>query len=234
MPYCPKCDMEFIDGITVCSDCGGALVSSKEAADAVKKQEEEEALLRRQAEYEARQAELEAAQEDLETPPSERPNIRPRVYVKKAQQYEDLKSSASAFFLVGGILIVFSALCWANVVRLPLAGTSRMISQTVMTVLGIASIVVAVHSARSAKTVSGQIADEENATRELKDWFAASYTGEQLDEQILAESGELAPEELSLKRFELIQDILITSHDISDQAYADLIAEDIYENLYQD
>lgn len=245
MPYCPKCDMEFIDGITTCSDCGGALVASKEVADAMKKQEQEEALARSQAEYEAMKADYGMAGADSigaadgealadQAENSGRINTHTRVYVKKSQQYEDLKSSASAFVLVGGILLVFSALCWANVVKLPLAGTSRIISQTVMTVLGLASLVVAVHSARSAKAVSGQIADEENVTRQLIDWFTGSYTGDQLDSQILAESGELVPEELSLKRFELIQDILITSHDISDQAYVDLIAEDIYGKLYQD
>lgn len=41
MPYCPKCDMEFIEGITICSDCGGPLVESKEIADAMKKKEQE-------------------------------------------------------------------------------------------------------------------------------------------------------------------------------------------------
>ena len=35
MPYCPKCDMEFIKGVTVCSDCGGPLFESKEEALAV-------------------------------------------------------------------------------------------------------------------------------------------------------------------------------------------------------
>lgn len=256
MSYCPKCDMEFIDGITNCSDCGGTLVESKEVADAMKKQEQEEATTRRQTEYEAMQAEYESSQAEFESSqtdteslpagsdsqeggditgsPGGRAHTRARVYVKKAQQYEDLKSSASAFLLVGGILVGFSVLCWAKVIYLPITGTSRIISQTVMTVLGFAALVVAAHSARSAKVVKGQIADEEQATRLLTQWFADSYTGEQLDAQILAESGELVPEELSLKRFELIQDILITNHDISDQAYVDLIAEDIYGGLYQD
>ena len=40
MPYCPKCDMEFIDGITKCSDCGGPLVESEEVAKAIQKNEQ--------------------------------------------------------------------------------------------------------------------------------------------------------------------------------------------------
>ena len=35
MPYCPKCDMEFVEGIEKCSDCGGPLFESKEAADKI-------------------------------------------------------------------------------------------------------------------------------------------------------------------------------------------------------
>lgn len=241
MPYCPKCDMEFIDGITACTDCGGALAESKETADAMREKAQKEAAARRLAEYE----ELTSGGDEAIPAPSEddqleemekavRAHIRPRIYVKKAEQYEDLKSSASAFVLVGGILLVFSILCWAKVIRLPLSEISRIISQTVMTVLGIASLVVAAYSAKSANAVKGQIAEEEEATRQLIDWFTGSYTGEQLDAQIQAESGELVPEELSLKRFDLIQDILITTHDISDQAYVDSVAEDIYGKMYQD
>lgn len=241
MPYCPKCDMEFVDGITTCTDCGGALVESKEVADAMRKQEQMEEAARRLAEYEELTggggddspfSPEDSLPEEMET--AIRARVRPRIYVKKAQQYEDLKSSASAFLLVGGILLVFSILCWAKVIHLPLSGISRVISQTVMTILGIVSLVVAACSLKSAGAVKGQIAEEEEATRQLIHWFTDSYTGEQLDEQIQAESGELAPEELSLKRFELIQDILITTHDISDQAYVDSIAEDIYGKMYQD
>ena len=39
MPYCPKCDMEFVDGITICSDCKGPLVASKEYALQLQKEE---------------------------------------------------------------------------------------------------------------------------------------------------------------------------------------------------
>lgn len=242
MPYCPKCDMEFIDGITVCSDCGEELVPSKEYADARKRQEREEWEARKQAEWEAAQDADSEADDELYQADSDPLHLgktqkapeRSRVYVKKSQQYEDLKSSASAFLLVGGGLLIFSILCWTGIVNLPVSGGSRMITQSVMTAMGLAALVVAANSVKSAKAVSNQVEEEENATRQLIEWFLANHTGEQMDQQITSESGELQPEELSLKRFELIQDILITSHDIADQAYVDLLADEIYGNIYAD
>ena len=47
MPYCPRCDMEFVEGVTVCSDCGGPLLASEEEAKAMKAQMEKEMEERR-------------------------------------------------------------------------------------------------------------------------------------------------------------------------------------------
>lgn len=254
MPYCPKCDMEFIDGITTCSDCGGPLVESREVADAMKQKAKEEALARQRAQYEAMMAQMqeeeagsdtadvaeEAASEGADAESmtylggARKAAPTPGVYVKKAQKYEDLKSSAAAFLLVGALLLVFSVLCWTGLLPLPLSGPSGMISKIVMTVMGLGSLYVAFTSSRSAREICGQIDAEEQVTQQLIDWFTASYTGARLDEQLADEAGGLAPEELSLKRFELIQDIIITNHDITDQAYVDSLAEDIYAKLYED
>ena len=51
-------------------------------------------------------------------------------------------------------------------------------------------------------------------------------------EQLLMEDPDLSGEELSLKRFELIQDFLITGRDIPDQSYADSLCETLYTKLY--
>ena len=44
MPYCPKCDMEFIEGVQICSDCKGPLLASRKEAQILQKEQEERAL----------------------------------------------------------------------------------------------------------------------------------------------------------------------------------------------
>lgn len=245
MPYCPKCDMEFIDGIMVCSDCGGDLVESREAALAIKEQEERERQDQMMAEMARMAKQMEAAETegaDEEWLSSEEKNTRAavpespiapaRIYVNKEQKYEDLKSSASAFFIVGGVLLALAIVCWTGIISLPLNDVSKIIIQSVITIMGILSVFVAGNSSKSAKSLAPQIEDENRATRDLIQWFTDSYTGEKLDAAI-EDAEQLAPEELSLKRFQLIQDYLITSHDLPDQAYVDALSEEIYGKLYE-
>ncbi len=249
MPYCPKCDMEFIDGITICSDCGGPLSESKEVCDALKKETKEEALARLKSQYDAmteyamaeshqpleQSGILEDSQapEEFQTPleaKTSRKSPPASLYIKKSQQYDDMKSSGWAILLTGGALLVFAVLCWLNILPLHLG----MVSKLALTVFGAGSLIVSLKTFQSAKTVRGQIHEEEEKSRRITNWFLSSYTGVRLDEQLLSEFGELLPEELSLKRFGLIQDILITSYDLHDQSYVDLLTDEIYEKMYQD
>lgn len=231
MPYCPKCDMEFIDGITVCTDCGGPLVESEEAAKAMRKEEE----ARKAAEYAAFYAESEEDVPDDSSMEQLRKLAQGPVgtYVTKSRKYDDLKSSASAFMFVGAILLAAAALCWFNIISLPAAGISLLLFKSVLTFLGAGSLLVAAITLRSAKNIYGQIGEEERTTKEIIDWFISSYDGSGIDQQLHAEFPGITPDELNLKRFELIKDLLITNRDIPDEAYADSLCEEIYSRFYE-
>ncbi len=234
MPYCPKCDMEFVEGITVCTDCGGPLYESEEAARAAmaEKQalERAQALSREKAMYEEYlKSDVGSTEEELQTilPPEP-----VHVYVDKSQKYDDLKSSASAFLLIGGVLLIVSVLCWTGIINIPMAPVSRLIFQGALTVMGVFSLIVFATTTRSAKKLAPEIAEEKHQTQDMIDWFTSQYTADDIDSDIGSKDG-LTDEELSLKRFQLIQDYLVTGQDLPDQAYVDALSEEIYTKLFE-
>ncbi|MDO4327382.1 MAG: hypothetical protein Q4E24_15385 [bacterium] len=290
MPYCPKCDMEFVEGVTICSDCKGPLVASKEFAMQMKeelKRQERETLIQTyrqnhpelpadfiipediplqeerdiarlvalltpeyqkmhgiaptssasEEEYEedpadSLKAELEQSGSIAQmTSPTRAPHSTP--YVKQADKYEDLKSSAAAFWGVGGILLVFSILAWLQIIPIPVAGTARYLFLGVLTAMGVFSIIIALSTQKSARQAQASIASEEKNTKEIIDWFLQTFSAEEIEKRITLEYGDLSPEERSLKRFELIQDYLITGKDIPDESYVDELSEEIYSRLFE-
>lgn len=237
MPYCPKCDMEFVEGVTVCTDCGGPLLESREAAEALKKAEKEKQEEEMRRRYEEMMAAEETDGEETEEGETDKKQkdapYRPTVYVKKGQRYEDMTSSASAFFLVGGILAVGAVVLWTGIVKLPMAGFSKYMFQGIVTVMAAGCFGIAISSKKSAAVLKAQAADEEKETEEIVNWFLKTYSGRGLDEQIRSEEPDLTGEEMSLKRFELIQDYLVTGRDLPDQAYVDALCDIIYGKLYE-
>ena len=236
MPYCPKCDMEFIDGITVCTDCGGPLAESKEAAEAVRKKEQEEARLKKEQEMALYKQQMEAESSDeaeglaQEEKASAAPVSSGRP--QPARVYDDLKSSASAFLIVGGVLVVFSLLCWTGIVRLPMQGVSKLIFQSALLLMGCFSLGVFLNTSKSARRLAPDIDAEKHQTEELIQWFLDTYTGDSIDREI-SDFEELSEEEKSLKRFQIIQDYLITGKDLPDPSYVDALSEEIYARLYE-
>ena len=229
MPYCPKCDMEFVDGVTECTDCHGPLVESREAAEAMKQAEqakkEEEMRLRYEEAMKAEDTEGSDKAQDRKPEAA-------KAYVNKEQRYEDMNSSASAFFLIGGALAAATILILAGVIRLPMAGFSKYVFYGLLIFMTVGSFLIAFSSKKSARVLKTEAADEEKETEEILQWFVKTYSGSDLDDQIRMEEETLSDEELSLKRFELIQDYLITGRDLPDQSYVDALCEMIYSRLY--
>ena len=238
MKYCPDCDMEFIDSVQTCTDCGKILVdkdkyfegkAAREAEEAKAEEDRRREMLESMTEEE-KEAMKEAMEEaEQQTRGRHRGAIpEPTVYVTRAERYEDLKSSASAFWIVGAALIILAVAGWAGI--LPV----NIILKLMFTVLAAVSLFIAWKTGEDAKTVKGQIKEETEVTEQLIKWFLENYTPEQIDEIITRENGELQDEVLALKRIAFIQDIYITQYDLADQGYVDALAEEVYGQLFED
>ena len=241
MPYCPKCDMEFVEGVTECSDCHGPLVESEEAyREQLKQQRSLELETEAWPDPEVSLAGPALLPEDFLTedvPEADQtaerePAVRSAAFVSASQRLEDLRSSASAFFLVGGVALALSLACWAGILRLPMADGSRLLLQTVLTLMGLLFLFIAFRTRNAVAAMKVTAANEEKQTEELCQWFLASWSGSALDQEVRREASDLSEPELALKRFELIQDHLITSRDLPDPAYVDYVSDKLYERLY--
>lgn len=231
MPYCPKCDMEFVEGVTVCTDCGGPLAESKEAADKMKEEalKRQEELLREQYEM------LKTASQSSEEREAKAKHAEPvKAYVDKKQRYEDVNSSASAFFIIGTVLTAAAVLTLTGIIALPMQPIMKYIFEAMLAAMAAGSFFVAASSKKSAAVLKTEAADEKKETEEIVEWFVKTYSADGLDSQILADEPNLKTEEMSLRRFDLIQDYLITGRDLPDQSYVDALCDMIYDRIYRD
>jgi hypothetical protein len=236
MPYCPKCDMEYVDGITTCADCGGPLVPSKEewlrekaARDAEEKDKADAALA---AQIAALTESGESPAEAAEDAGNNRLPEHTYVYETARARADDVKSSRNAFALIGVLATAAAALCGAGVIPLPMSGNSRTFFLLVLAAIGIAMLIVAVRSHMALKRLAAEADAEEKMTEEVLSWFRSTYPAEEIDGQLLQEDPELEEGELFLRRNQLIADLIATGKDLPDQRYVDYLADLIMNEYY--
>ncbi|MGP1348789.1 MAG: hypothetical protein ACTTK0_04010 [Stomatobaculum sp.] len=178
-----------------------------------------------------------AAADAAESPDESRhetPPTAPRIYIKRADRYEDLRSSASAFLIVGAVMTLLALLSFGSILHLPFSIPANPMLKLMFVILAAGSFVVFFRTSSEAQLIQGQISEEQEATEQLTRWFLDSYTARDIDEAVIRENGVLRPEVLALKRMNYIQDCFITHYDLVDQSYVDALSEDIYAKLYDD
>jgi len=226
--YCPKCDMDFVDGITVCSDCGTTLVDKAEYFKALEEKKAEETA-KAEEELKARADEMRAVAEDPEVLAERLAAIKeiyaePATYETKAESYVDNRSSAGAFLFVGVMLTIFAGLLWSGVINL------GIIMNLVATAFAIICFGIAFMSLNRARKYKVQAEAEEQQTMEIIDGFAANVTVEDIDKYV---EKDIPEEEKALVRLQIIRDAILEKTEITDKAYADMLADEIYTKLYE-
>ncbi len=209
MPWCPVCKNEYIEGKTHCPDCDADLVVElSEEPDvpepAAVLDEEELADIAARA----------AAARQMST------------HVSARDRHSETHSSAWTFLVVGASGLLISTLALTGIIRLPL----NIFSLAVLEILFFLFLIFAVYSFRSAMKMLDDISREDSLEKRIRKWAEEHLTAEELSEGI----EEDTPEEMRYFLIsEAIRERLMPAFPEVDDAYAEKLTEDFYNELFQ-
>jgi hypothetical protein len=150
----------------------------------------------------------------------------PPAYVKKEDQFRDLKSTAFTFFFVSLLGIVVLILNAVGVISL-FAGAMIYI---VMGGLFIAFLYIGISTYAKSKKVEKEITSETDLTLSIEKWLHQNITKANLDSIDEVESN---PEISFLKRLDYMKEVIIDEFGDLDDSYLDHLVEEYYNANFE-
>ena len=229
--WCPKCKNEYREGIKVCADCGCELVEKlNEATEFV--EENGDFLMdaeENRAEDEAVDN-IEASEAEDEIEQKEKKDISP-AYVPKRVKYEDNKSSAFTFLLVGGVGAVLVVLHISGVFNFNLSPTSKLLTNIVMGALFVIFLIVGVVSSKNSARYKKEAVAEEALTEQIKGFIHELYTTDGIDSACGITDAAETYDKWNL-RFHFIEDQIKGEYPELAGDYLEYVTDMIYNELY--
>ena len=244
--WCPKCKNEYREGITVCADCGSELVESLTADMSYSDDIDNELSEENAGEYPVNEESDTAvvndsdnfngsdnddeSDEEISSKEAEKHTL---AYVPKRSRYEDNKSSAMTFLLVGGIGAVLVLLHVAGVIDFNLTTFSKILTNTVMGALFIIFIIVGIISAKNASRYKKEAVAEESLTGQICSSFHELYTTEGIDNACGIDADKSNYEQWYL-RYHFIEKQISDEYPELAEDYLEYITELIYNETYSE
>ncbi len=152
--------------------------------------------------------------------------VKTVTYVRKEEQYRDLKSTAYTFLFVSIVGIAVLILNIVGVIQI----FNGILPYIVMGLLFIIFLGIGFQSLFSSKKIQTQVAEENQVTEAINNWLSQSVTLELLDSLTSEETSE---EIQFFKKLEMMKKMIIEHFGELDDSYLDLLVEEFYNNNFE-
>lgn len=153
--WCPKCKAEYRDGITICADCGCPLVKDLPVEIDSTPAEDKAKILSQIDSHENLQALSDGT----------------KAYVEMETKYEDMKSTAYSFILVGAAGIILMLFMFVGIIPLQFAAYMKSIMGIVMGILFLIFLVIGIRSYMQLGSLKSQVKKKQKKEKQRKHGF---------------------------------------------------------------
>jgi hypothetical protein len=261
MPWCPTCKNEYVEGVTVCADCGVKLVEALEERTGSPlifgEQEQMERLKdflvysgvgSAKTDFDPKDGVYELFVNDeertraaaavsvflkQEKEPEEetKREVSRGVYQNSARLAEENRSSGYMLLVIGGVGLLAVILLFMDIISLPFLSANKYMVCGVMGGLFFLFTVMGILSMKSSKVLEKKAETENNLTSEMRKWCTANLTAEKIDEDLFQEE-ETGEEIRYFKRTDRMKQMIARQFMNLDEDFLDAFVDDYYPELF--
>lgn len=233
MAWCPNCKNEYVEGITICADCGAQLVESLEET-----QERSDWILADESAVDSEGAEdiseYVSSLGEEEVSDDEDKRTWNGLYRNSAQKAEENRTSAYTLLIVGVVGLTATLLILAGVIPLYRnAAMTRYLVCGVMGALFLLFIVFGIVSMKTFRVLSVKAKSEDSLVEELTKWCEENLDVKLIDDGLF-DGQEAGEEQKYFMRTDKIKQLIQNQFVNLEEGFLDHFVDEYYQNIFKE